>query len=199
LGGAGGGRFGRADSVPEAYKTMTGRITPEKSIPQLKTFLEAGGTIVTVGTSANLAYQLKLPVHNALVDSVKGREVPFSGDKFYVPGAVLRASLDVSQPANWGMPAEADVLFDSSPAFKLDASSTSAGIKPLMWFSTDKPLRSGWAFGQKYLKDDVAAFSAPVGAGMLYAFGPEITFRGQSHGTFKLLFNELYAKGVPAK
>jgi hypothetical protein len=39
----------------------------------------------------------------------------------------------------------------------------------------------------------VAAFMAPVGSGRLYAFGPEITFRGQSHGTFKLLFNELYA------
>jgi hypothetical protein len=26
----------------------------------------------------------------------------------------------------------------------------------------------------------------------LYAFGPEITFRGQAHGTFKMLFNGLY-------
>jgi len=200
-GGRGGGDFagGRGganrDSVPEPYKMMTGRITPDKTIPQLKAFLEAGGNIVTVGTSANLAYQLKLPVRNALADSVKGREVPFSGDKFYVPGAVLRVSLDDTQPANWGMANEADVMYDSSPAFKLEPGAAEKGVKPLMWFSTDKPLRSGWAWGQKYLKDDVAAFSAQVGAGTLYSFGPEITFRGQSHGTFKLLFNELYAKG----
>ena len=183
-------RNNRPDTVPDPYKFMTGRVTADKTIPQLQAFLEAGGNIVTVGSSANLAYQLKLPVRNALTDSVKGREVPFSGDKFYVPGAVLRASFDPTQPANWGMPAEADVMYDSSPAFKVSVNS--AGIKPLMWFSSDKPLRSGWAWGQKYLKDDVAAFSAPVGAGMLYVFGPEITFRGQSHGTFKLLFNELY-------
>jgi hypothetical protein len=190
--GGGGGRGGRA--VPAEFALMQGRVSADKTVPQLKTFLEAGGTIVTIGTSANLAYDLNLPVHNALVDNVNGREVPYSGDKFYVPGAVLRASLDPTQPANWGMPAEVDVMYDSSPAFKLDADAASKGVKPLMWFSTDKPLRSGWAFGQKYLKDDVAAFSAKVGTGMLYAFGPEITFRGQSHGTFKLLFNELYKK-----
>ncbi|MGF7078284.1 M14 family metallopeptidase [Mucilaginibacter sp. UYCu711] len=192
--GPNGRAFNRTDSVPDAYKEMTGRITVEKSIPQLKAFLEAGGNIVTVGSSANLAYQLKLPVHSALADSVNGKEVPFSGDKFYVPGAVLRVSLDDTQPANWGMEKEADVLYDNSPVFKLNTDAAAKGVKPLMWFATDKPLRSGWAWGQKYLKDGVAAFSAPVGAGMLYSFGPEITFRGQSHGTFKLLFNELYTK-----
>ena len=191
-GGGGGGRGGR--EVPAEFALMQGRVSAEKTVPQLKTFLEAGGSIVTIGSSANLAYDLGLPVKNALVDNVNGKEVPYSGDKFYVPGAVLRVSLDPTQPANWGMPAEADVMYDSSPAFKLDADAASKGVKPLMWFSTDKPLRSGWAFGQKYLKNDVAAFSAKVGNGTLYAFGPEITFRAQSHGTFKLLFNELYKK-----
>jgi len=186
-------RPNRKDSIPDEYKYMVGKITSDKTIPKLKEFLEAGGHIVTVGSSANLAYQLKLPVRNALADSVKGKEVPFSGDKFYVPGAVLHVSLDDTQPANWGMPAEADVLYDNSPAFKLLSGANDAGIKPLIWFSSDKPLRSGWAWGQKYLKDAVAAFSAPVGSGMLYVFGPEITFRGQAHGTFKLLFNELYS------
>jgi hypothetical protein len=189
--GGGGGRGG-AQEVPAEFTTWTGRITPEKTIPQLKAFLEAGGTIVTVGSSANLAYQLKLPVHNALVDMVGGQERPYSGDKFYVPGAVLRVAVDNKQPATWGMNPEADVLYDNSPAFKLDADAASKGVKPLLWFSNDKPLRSGWAWGQKYLKDDVTAFSAQVGKGNLYVFGPEITFRAQSHGTFKLLFNELY-------
>ncbi|MDB5111634.1 MAG: peptidase [Mucilaginibacter sp.] len=192
----GGGRGGRsAGEIPDEYKTWTGRLTVEKTVPLLKTFLEAGGTIVTVGTSANLAYALNLPVHNALVDVVGGKEVPFSGDKFYIPGTILRASVDTRQPANYGMENEVDVMFDNSPVFKLDADAASKGVKPLMWFSTDKPLRSGWAWGQQYLKDDVAAFSAQVGAGTLYSFGPEITFRAQPHGTFKLLFNELYKKG----
>jgi hypothetical protein len=182
----------RTDTVPDEFKHMTGRLSSDKSIPQLKAFLEAGGNIVTVGSSVNLAYQLKLPVRSALADSVNGRLVPFPGDKFYVPGAVLRVAVDNCQPAAWGMPAEADVLYDNSPVFKFAAGAEEQGVKPLLWFATDTPLRSGWAWGQKYLKDGVAAFSAPVGKGMLYSFGPEITFRGQSHGTFKLLFNQLY-------
>jgi hypothetical protein len=190
--GGGGGGFGPQGTIPSEFSTWTGRITAEKTIPQLKAFLEAGGTIITVGSSANLAYQLKLPVHNALVDNIGGREVSYPGDKFYIPGSVLRVSVDNKQPATWGMDAEADVLYDSSPAFKLDADAADKGVKPLMWFNTDKPLRSGWAFGQKYLKNNVEAFQASVGKGNLYVFGPEITFRGQSHGTFKLLFNELY-------
>ena len=36
-----------------------------------------------------------------------------------------------------------------------------------------------------------AAGQARVGDGWLYFFGPELTNRGQPHGTFKLLFNAL--------
>ena len=34
---------------------------------------------------------------------------------------------------------------------------------------------------------------ANYGKGKVYLFGPEITFRGQPHGTFKFLFNGIYA------
>ena len=61
------------------------------------------------------------------------------------------------------------------------------------WFNKDNPLRSGWLWGQAYLKNGVTAFEAVVGKGKLFAFGPEITFRAQSYGTFKLLFNQLYS------
>lgn len=54
------------------------------------------------------------------------------------------------------------------------------------------PLRSGWAWGGEYIKGGVAAFQAPVGKGMLYAYGPEVAFRAQSHATYKWLFNLMY-------
>jgi hypothetical protein len=34
---------------------------------------------------------------------------------------------------------------------------------------------------------------ANVGKGKLYLFGPEILFRAQPHGTFKFLFNGIFA------
>jgi hypothetical protein len=178
------------EETPEKYRHMIGRISKDTSVPKLKEFLEAGGAIITIGTSTNLAYHLGVPVHNALVDSKTDKPLP--GTKYFVPGSILQVAFDSTQTAAWGMPSVGDINFDNSPVFKLDATAAEKGVKPIAWFTTDKPLRSGWAWGQAYLKDGVAAFVAPVGKGTLYAFGPEITFRAQSHGTFKLLFNGLY-------
>ncbi|HXF96337.1 MAG TPA: hypothetical protein VNI61_09585, partial [Gemmatimonadales bacterium] len=67
-------------------------------------------------------------------------------------------------------------------------------------FTTDAPLRSGWAWGQRYLKDGVAMAEADVGRGKLFLFGPEILFRGQPHGTFKLFFNGFHlARSEPVR
>lgn len=190
-----GGRFSspKAEDVPEAYRNRLGRITAEKSIPQLKKFLEAGGKVLAIGSSTNLAYHLKLPVRNAMVELVNAEEKRLPAEKYYVPGSVLTVNVDNNLPATWGMDKTADVYFDNSPVFKLTGNAVSSGaIKPLMWFNSATPLKSGWAWGQAYLQDGITAFEANVGKGKLLAFGPEIAFRAQTHGTFKLLFNQLY-------
>lgn len=182
-----------AESIPAEFRTRLGRVTQEKSIPQLKAFLEAGGQIVAIGTATNLAAHLNLPVRNALVEIVNGVERRLPAEKYYVPGSVLRIAVDTKAPASWGLESATDVYFDNSPVFKLSADAVSSGkIKPLAWFPNAAPLRSGWAWGQSYLQDGVAAFEANYGKGKLYAFGPEITFRAQTHGTFKWMFNQLY-------
>jgi hypothetical protein len=65
-------------------------------------------------------------------------------------------------------------------------------VVPLAWYASDKTLRSGCAFGQAYLQDGIAALEAKVGTGKLFVYGPEITFRGQTHSNYKMLFNQLY-------
>ena len=115
-----------------------------------------------------------------------------TGEKYYIPGSVLEMQVNVASPINFGMGERADVLFNNSPVFRLSPEATQLGVTPLAWFGSEPPLRSGWAWGQNYLKQGVTAFEARVGSGKLYAFGPEITFRGQAHGTFKMLFNGLY-------
>lgn len=193
-GGFGSRNFGpKAEDIPEEFRNRLGRISADKSIPQLKKFLEDGGNIVTIGSSTNLAYHLKLPVRNAMMEIVNGEERRLPAEKYYVPGSVLNVAIDTKQPAVWGMEKEADIYFDNSPVFKLTGDAITAGkIKPLMWFESATPLRSGWAWGQAYLQDGVTAFEANVGKGKLYAFGPEIAFRAQTHGTFKMIFNQLY-------
>jgi len=183
------------DSIPDELKRMTGRITVEKSIPQLKIFLEQGGNIVTIGSSTQLAYHLKLPVADAMVEIVNSEEKALGRDKYYTPGSILRMQVDNKQIATSGLDKETDVYFDNNPVFKLNPDAVSSGvIKPLAWFGTDKILRSGWSWGESYLKNGITAFEASVGKGKLYAFTPEITFRAQAWGTFKLLFNQLYTQ-----
>ena len=183
------------DSIPEELKKMTGRITAEKSIPQLKIFLEQGGNIVTIGSNTQLAYHLKLPVADAMVEIVNGEEKVLPRDKYYTPGSILQMQVDDKQLATSGLDKQTDVYFDNNPVFKLAPDAVSSGIiKPLAWFGNDKILRSGWSWGEAYLKNGITAFEASVGKGKLYAFTPEITFRAQSWGTFKLLFNQLYVQ-----
>lgn len=181
------------DSIPEEYKARVGRITAEKSVPQLKIFLEKGGKIVTIGSSTQLAYHLKLPVTDAMVEIENGAEKSLSREKYYTPGSILRMTVDNKHLSASGLEKETDIYFDNSPVFRMNPDAVTNGlITPIAWFNSDKPLRSGWAWGQAYLKNGIAAFEASVGKGKLYAFGPEITFRAQSYGTFKLLFNQLY-------
>jgi Zinc carboxypeptidase len=188
--GGRGGNTPNVENIPDEFKGRVGRMTQEKSIPELKSFLENGGHIVAIGSATNLAAHLGLPVKNALVTKINGEEKRLPSDKFYVPGSVLSVKIDGKIPANWGLDENTDVYFDNSPVFNI--TTTDGKIRPLAWFATDKPLRSGWAWGQNYLKDGVAAFEADYGKGKLFAFGPEIAFRAQTHGTFKWLFNQLY-------
>ena len=133
-----------------------------------------------------------MPILKYKMNNGKERNLP--NEKYYIPGSIMRAKIDSTHAASWGMASEADVYFDESPVFKISPQAVSKGdIVPLIWFDSDKTLRSGWAWGQEYLQDGVTAFIAAVGAGKLYAFGPEITFRSQTHGTFKFLFNQLYS------
>jgi hypothetical protein len=169
-------------------------------VPHLKKFLEDGGTILAVGrSSSNLAQVLELPIENHLVErSPDGSIRGLPSEKFYVPGSVLRVAVDNASPIAHGVTNPVDVFFDNSPVFRLGPEATLKGIRPVAWFSSATPLRSGWAYGQGYLEDGVAVVDAPVGKGKLFMFGPEITFRAQPHGTFKFLFNGIYLAARPA-
>jgi hypothetical protein len=176
-------------TIPAEYQARLGKLTSAKSLPQLKTFVQNGGTLITVGRGANFAYELGLPINNAIVDSA-GKPLPRS--KFYIPGSVLGAALDTTSAIAWGMKSRVDLFFDSSPAFRLTPEADSRGIKRVAWFDSGAPLRSGWAWGQKALEGSSAIVTAPLGKGSVILYGPEVYFRSQSHGSFPLLFNGIY-------
>ena len=192
---AGGGRGGGAppNDLPAEFAKQTGRVSQETTVPRLREFIERGGTVIAIGESAtNLSKQLNLPVEDHLVEA--GRPLPRT--KLYVPGSLLTARFDTTQPLAYGMDEHTDVFFDDSPAFRLAAGAEAAGVKRIGWFDSAKPLHSGWAWGQSYLENGAVALEAKLGQGRVLLFAPEILQRAQPHATFKLLFNGIYTSAV---
>jgi hypothetical protein len=180
--------------VPDQFRTWTGQVTPRTTIPQLRRFVDQGGTLIAVGRSTAIATHFGLPITDAVVEpGPDGRMRPLPREKYFVPGSLLRVSVDTASPLAAGLDDEADMFFDDSPVFRLDRDAASRGVRPVAWFASNAPLRSGWAWGQRYLDRGVAVVDAVVGRGRVELFGPEINFRGQSHGTFKFLFNAIYS------
>ena len=195
-GGRGGGPQGPMPSGPGLESlcgSQTGALTPTTSVPNLNRFLNDGGTIVAVGRASTLGEQLGLPISDYLVERNPGEpDRRLTGEQYYVPGSILRVAVDTTAQAAAGFEDHVDVFYDNSPVFRLGPEASLKGVRPVAWFDTDRPLRSGWAWGQNYLEGGTAAVEATVGRGKLYLFGPEITFRGQPYATFKFLFNGIY-------
>jgi hypothetical protein len=131
-------------------------------------------------------FEVVYPLSNHIVGASGG---PIPREQYFIPGSLLAVRLDNTLPVTYGMADSAIVTFDESPVFRLQAGAAAQGVRPVAWFATDHPLVSGWAWGQEHLKDGVAAVAADVGRGKLFVLGPEVLFRGQPHGTFKLVFN----------
>ena len=191
------GRSSRADNIPAEFKNRVGNITLDKTAPQLRQFVEDGGVVLTVGTSSAFGKYLGLPFADALVEKqADGTEKKISSEKFYVPGSLLRVKVDNTRPIAYGVSEDLDVLYSNDPVFRLLPDAKEKGVNAVAWFPNAEPLRSGWALGQSYLKDGNAVVEATVGKGKVYFFGPDITFRGQTHGAFKFLFNGIYQAGA---
>ncbi len=188
----------KPEAIPAEFRPWLGHITPEKTIPAIKAFVEAGGTVLAIGSSTSLDQYLKLPISNAVTEIVKGKEQQVPPDRFYIPGSLIRAQVDNLNPIAFGMPTSTDVFFDRSPAFRPSPDAAQEGVQTVAWYGSGNLLDSGWAWGQQYLNNSVAVAEVKLGQGRVILYGPEVTFRGQPHATFKLLFNGLlYGPSTP--
>ena len=177
-----------AESVPEEYRSWLGSISTDKTIPQLLKFVENGGTILAIGSSTSIAAHAGLPIKNHIVDG-DGKALP--REEYFIPSSILNVRINNKLPIAYGMNDRVDIFFNNSPVFRMEPEADKKGVTSLAWFDSDRPFRSGWAWGQDRLYGGVAIAEAEIGRGKLYLFGPEILFRAQSHGTFKLFFNGL--------
>ncbi|HEY0263968.1 MAG TPA: M14 metallopeptidase family protein [Granulicella sp.] len=196
-GGGGGLRQPAPETIPEKYRSWLGSITEDKTIPQIKQFVAAGGSVVTIGSSTSMAQMLGVPVSSYLTAVGKDEKPhPLGAEQFYIPGSLLKTHIDNTDPLAYGMPEMADVLYDNSPVFKLSPDAESQHVHSVAWYKGPEILHSGWAWGETYLDGGTAIVDSTVGNGRVMLLGPEVAFRAQPHGTFKFLFNGVYLGGA---
>jgi hypothetical protein len=166
-------------TLPEEY---TGGMTAA-GVANLKKFVEQGGTLVTLNQASQLPIQaFGLPI----TDVTAG--VP--SDKLYLPGSILRSTVDPTSPVGYGMTPEYSAFASSSPAFAV--ADGAAGVTTVGAYPGSGLLKSGWLLGENVISGKANVLTAELGEGQVVVLGFKPQHRAQSHGTYKMLFNALY-------
>ena len=174
-------------------------------IEAIREFVTNGGTLVLLDHASELATEsLGVPVKRIVVprrltDETRSR-APGAGESaepLYAPGSILRVLVDTTNAISYGMPDTAAVYFTNSVTFDVGAASQVRVIARYPVRGEDI-LLSGYLQGASQIAGKAAAISAPVGRGHVVMFGFRPQHRGQSYGTFRMLFNALLTGGDSA-
>jgi len=156
----------------------------EVGVEALRQFVQAGGILITFNNASVFAIdELGLPVKNVLA-GVKPED-------FYCSGALLRVEVqDANDPAVWGLPHDPIVMFERGPAF--EPKDGFRGRVLASYPKDESPLMSGYLLHPEAIQGKAAALEVQVGNGRVYLLGFRPQWRGQSHGTYKFIFNAIY-------
>ena len=152
-------------------------------VRQLRVFVRGGGTLVTLGNSAAFAIDhLGVPIRNVVRDATP--------ERFYGPGSIVRITVDTTHPVAYGMPTEADAMFVNNGGYL--PAGTYTGARVIARYPETDLLRSGFMTGEEWLRGTAAVLEVPDGAGRVILHTFRVQHRGQTWGTFKLLFNSIF-------
>jgi hypothetical protein len=167
-------------SIPGEYAGGLG----EPGVEALRDFVSGGGTLIAFNNASDMVIDaLGLPVTNTLSG--------LKNDQFFCSGSLLRVELrDLSHPGLWGMPRDPIVMFERGPAF--EPKPAFQGVVLASFPKDRNPLASGFLLHPERIQGKAAAIEAFQGKGRAYLFGFRPQWRGQSHGTYKFVFNAIY-------
>lgn len=161
-------------SIPPEY---AGGIE-EVGMKNLIEFVENGGTVITLNGAADFAIK---HFHLGVANRVSG----LNRKEFFIPGSILTVLNDISHPIAYGYGRDAALFFRRSPVFVVNEGQS------VVRYPTHT-LLSGWVTGEEHLAGKSAIVDIPYGEGKVILIGFPVLYRGQSHGTFRYLFNAIY-------
>jgi len=166
--------------VPGEYAGGVG----QDGLDNLREFARDGGTLIALNkTGDSIIPLMSLPVENV----IKGAK----SDKFFCSGALLRVNTEHGDlPVNYGVSDSPVVMFQNGPAFQPLPGFHGAVLA--RYPKKTNPLESGLLLHPEAIEGKAAAVELVYGRGRIVLFGFKPQFRGQSHATYKYLFNELY-------
>ena len=176
-----------AGKLPPEY---TGGIGTE-GLANLRRFVEDGGTLICLNRATELPLKYFGLGEKGIVNVVEKNNQP-NQDVFFCPGSLLRVRIDTRHPIGHGLDNEMAIFFKSGPVFSAER----GGAEVIATYPEFNPLMSGWLEGEKRIRQKAALLEAPLGGGRVILFGFKPQHRGQSHGTFKLLFNAIYYSAI---
>ncbi len=171
--------------VPGQYAGGIG----EQGLNNIREFVREGGTLIALNqTAASLIPLMSLPVRDVLHGA--------KSDKFFCSGALLRVDTEHPElPANFGVGDSAVVMFQRGPAF--ETLPGFRGVALARYPKQTNPLESGLLLHPEAIEGKAAALELAYGRGRILLYGFKPQFRGQSHGTYRYLFNALYSYEHP--
>ncbi|MEZ5966821.1 MAG: M14 family metallopeptidase [Planctomycetota bacterium] len=164
------------------------RISRDQGVPNLRAFVDAGGTLLVFGgQNQRAAKHFDLPVEVGLYRGEGKARRALSSRDFFIPGSLV--ALEAEAP---GVPARIAAMFRRSDAISVlpDAGDR---VRVLASYGARAELLSGWALGLEHLDGKAAVVECKVGRGRVVLYGVDVIYRGQPHASFKLVFDMLYA------
>ena len=159
----------------------------EEGIDNLKAFTRAGGTLVTFERADEVVIEhFGVPVRDVLSEA---RE-----PEFFLPTSLLKVELDTEHPLSMGSPESVAAKWGGGRAYEPTGFGGEAGRIQAVgrWAENpDEVLMSGLLVGAELMSGKAAILDVEYGSGRILMYGFRVQHRGQTHGTFKLLFNAL--------
>ncbi len=163
------------ENIPPEYSGGVGEV----GVKNIREFIQQGGALITLNSAADFPMkQFYLTIENS-VEQVERKD-------FFVPGSLLKVLIDATHPIAYGYKRDGTVFFRRSPVF------CAREGKSVVRYPLHNPLLSGWVNGEKYLYNRSALVDVSFDAGKIIMIGFPVQYRGQTHGTFKFLFNSIY-------